>query len=346
MLKTMGVMACLALMPAWAIAGQAPAQSSPAEPVPTLELAQSEEGRILDTVQVVAGNQPGPRMWKVRKGDHVLYVLATVSPLPRGVTWDSAQVEGVIARSQEYIRPPYLGISADVGWISGMRLLPAYLRAKKNPGGATLQQVLPPELYAHWREAKARYLPNDKSVEKQRPIMAAETLYQAALKQSGLGGKPKVTPVVDAAVKRHKLKTVSTAIQIKIKDPKQALQELQAGRFDDAQCLRETLDNIERKLPDVARQANAWAMGDVAELRTRPTQKRPSCLDATLESDFARKRGISDVPQRMRSNWVKAAEDALSRNASTFAVLPLELVAGPDNYLDTMRAKGFEVTAP
>ena len=94
-----------------------------------------------------------------------------------------------------------------------MRLLPAYLRAKKNPGGATLQQVLPPELYAHWREAKARYLPNDKSVEKQRPIMAAETLYQAALKQSGLGGKPKVTPVVDAAVKRHKLKTVSTAIQ-------------------------------------------------------------------------------------------------------------------------------------
>jgi len=52
------------------------------------------------------------------------------------------------------------------------------------------------------------------------------------------------------------------------------------------------------------------------------------------------------VPARLRSNWVKAAEEALTRNASTFAVLSLEYVAGRDNYLDTMRAKGYEVIAP
>lgn len=348
MLKMMGLVACLSMAPAWAFAQSQPAtlQSPPHYAVPTLELAQTSDGRLLDSVEVVAGTQPGPRMWKIKKGDHVLHVLATVSPLPSRMDWDAAQVEGVIARSEEYIRAPYLGISANVGWISGMRLLPAYLRAKKNPGGATLQQVLPPDLYARWSTAKARYLPKNKDVEKQRPMVAAETLYAAALKRSGLGGKPVVSPVIDAAVKRHKLKTTSTAIQLKVDDPKQALQELQAGSFDDAKCMRETLDKIDHKLSDVARQANAWATGDVASLRTRPAQQAPGCLEAVMETDFARKRGIRDVPQRMRSNWIKAAEDALSRNTSTFAVLPLDLVTGNDNYLDAMRAKGYEVIAP
>lgn len=339
-------MLCLLAAPGYALAQAQPVPAQQAQTTVAQEPVQTSEGRMLDSVQVVGGNQPGPRMWKIKKGEHVLHVLATVAPLPSKMEWDSAQVEGTIARSQEYIRAPYMGISANVGWISGMRLLPAYLRAKKNPGGATLQQVLSPALYARWNAAKARYLPNDKGVEKQRPMLAAEALYDAALKRSGLGGKPMVMPVIDAAVKRHKLKVVNTSVQVKVDDPKQALQELQAGRFDDAKCLSETLDNIDQKLPDVVRQANAWATGDVASLRTRPTQKAPGCFEAVLESDFAKKRGIRDVPERMRSNWVKAAEDALSRNTSTFAVLPLEFVAGRGNYLDTMRAKGYEVIAP
>lgn len=344
MLKKIILLACLSIASGHGIAQSTQGDSRTA--TPSVELVQADDGRLLDSVQVVAGNQPGPRMWKIRKGEHVLHVLATVSPLPGGMSWDAAQVEGVIARSQAYIEPPSLGISANVGWISGMRLLPAYLRAKKNPGDATLQQVLSPDLYARWSVAKARYLPRDKGIEKQRPMLAAEALYGAALKRTGLGGKPIVMPVINAAVKRHGLKVVSTGIQIKIDDPKQALKELQAGRFDDAKCLRETLDDIEQKLPDVVRQANAWATGDVASLRTRPAQKAPGCFEAVMESDFVRKRGISDVPQRLRSNWIKAAEDALSRNASTFAVLPLELVTGQDNYLDAMRAQGFEVIAP
>ena len=47
------------------------------------------DDRILDRVEVVAGVQPGPRLWRVRKGDHVLHVLATVSPLPSGMEWDA-----------------------------------------------------------------------------------------------------------------------------------------------------------------------------------------------------------------------------------------------------------------
>ena len=346
MLKSIALVACFAWAPVSAMAQEALAKAPEQMGAPAQDAAQDDGVRILDTVQVVAGHQPGPRMWKVRKGDHVLHVLAVVTPLPKDITWDSAQVEGVISRSQAYITAPYLGISADVGFFGGLHLLPAYMRLRKNPDGATLQQVLSPDLYRRWSAAKARYLPGDEGVEKMRPIIAAEELYDAALKRSGLGGKPKVSPVIDAAVKRHGLKRVSTAIQVKLDDPKKALKEVQAGGFDDAKCLRETLDNIEYKLPDVIRQANAWATGDVAALRTRSARQGPGCLDALVETDFARKHGIRDVPQRLRANWTRAAEDALASNPSTFAVLPLESVVGPDNYLDALRAKGYEVIAP
>ena len=222
MLKSIALVACFAWAPVSAMAQQAPAKAPEQMGAPAQDAAQDDGVRILDTVQVVAGHQPGPRMWKVRKGDHVLHVLAVVTPLPKDITWDSAQVEGVISRSQAYITAPYLGISADVGFFGGLRLLPAYMRLRKNPDGATLQQVLSPDLYRRWSAAKARYLPGDEGVEKMRPIIAAEELYDAALKRSGLGGKPKVSPVIDAAVKRHGLKRVSTAIQVKLDDPKKA----------------------------------------------------------------------------------------------------------------------------
>ena len=306
------------------------------------------DGRILDRVEVVAGVQPGPRLWRVRKGDHVLHVLATVSPLPSGMTWDADYVQGVIARSQEYILPPNLSISANIGLFKGLTLLPALRRTMKNPDGKTLKDVLPPALYARFSVARQRYLPRDRGIEGKRPFVAGEQLYQAALKQNGLGGRSIVTPVLNDAVKRHGLKTTTTGISLKLDDPKAAMVEVQRGHFDDVRCLRQTLDSMDRELPVVARRANAWATGDIATLRALAGKAGSDgdCLSAVTEMDFARKRGIGNVPQRLRAQWLVAAEAALSRNASTFAMMPLEQVVGPDNDLDMLRAKGYEVIEP
>src|SRR5690606_7247298 len=65
--------------------------------------ARAQEGAegIVDLeALVVSGAQPGPGMWKVRKGEHVMHILGTVSPLPRRMEWASDEVEAVIARSQ------------------------------------------------------------------------------------------------------------------------------------------------------------------------------------------------------------------------------------------------------
>ena len=164
---------------------------------------QAQEERVVDLeTLVVSGVQPGPGMWKVSRGDHTLYVLGTVSPLPRRMEWESAEVESVIARSQAVIGPPTVSVgTADVGFFRGITLVPALLRARNNPGKRPLREVVSPDLYARWEVLKARYIGRDRGVERRRPLLAAQELYEAALRRSGLHTTGVIWPVVTAAAK-------------------------------------------------------------------------------------------------------------------------------------------------
>src|SRR5687767_12626712 len=142
--------------------------------------------RYLDTV-VVSGRQPGPGLWRVSKGDHDLWILGTVSPVPKRMEWYSPKTEMVLAQAQEIIGQPGIAASLSAGGMFRAAFaMPTMLRTRKNPDGKTLRDVLPAELYARWSALKAMYLGKDKAVEAWRPIFAAERLYQAALDQAGL----------------------------------------------------------------------------------------------------------------------------------------------------------------
>jgi hypothetical protein len=88
----------------------------------------------LDTV-LVLGEQPGPGLWKVSKGDNVMWVLGTYGPLPQGVTWRSTQVEARIAESQQVLFPGGGGIGVDIGILHGLTLVPSAFWAGKIPEG-------------------------------------------------------------------------------------------------------------------------------------------------------------------------------------------------------------------
>lgn len=45
---------------------------------------------------LVTAERPGPRLWHVSNGEHVLWILGTRSPLPQGMRWRSAEVEEVL----------------------------------------------------------------------------------------------------------------------------------------------------------------------------------------------------------------------------------------------------------
>ncbi|WP_349655535.1 TraB/GumN family protein [Xanthomonas sp. 10-10] len=296
---------------------------------------------------VVRGVQPGPGLWKVRKGEHVLWILGTQSPLPKRLQWQASEVETIIGQSQQVLMAPTVQLDVDMGFFGRLTLLPSAMKAMKNADGRELRELLPPDLYARWSVAKARYIGNDRGVERKRPMLAAGELYQAALKRSGLARSPVIWSVVERAAKRAGIKPTPTALDYKITDPRQALKEFRAGGMDDIACFRSILVTVERDLPTMVERANAWSVGDIEALRQLPREDpQAACMSAMASSEAARKRGIDDLERRMRDHWLGIATTALQRNRNTFAVLPISRLTASDGYLARLQALGYEVEAP
>ena len=80
---------------------------------------------------LINGERPGPGMWRVSKGDHTLWILATLVPLPKQVTWRSHAVETRIASSRVVLAPPE--IVADLWFLGYPDYAGAVIRAERNP---------------------------------------------------------------------------------------------------------------------------------------------------------------------------------------------------------------------
>ena len=63
---------------------------------PAPEPSTAADGNNLEEIEVT-GERPGPRMWRVSNGDHVVWLLGTLEPLPKRMDWRSNEVEAVLA---------------------------------------------------------------------------------------------------------------------------------------------------------------------------------------------------------------------------------------------------------
>ncbi|KAF1692894.1 polysaccharide biosynthesis protein GumN [Pseudoxanthomonas koreensis] len=324
----------------------------PAASVPATGALGEEGPAVVDMdAVVVSGVQPGPGLWRVRKDDHVLYILGTQSPLPRDMTWDAREVREVLAEAGAVLGPPGVSIGADVGFFRGLTLAPSALKAMKNPGGETLDELLPPGLYARWSGLKQRYMGRDRGVEKKRPLIAVYELYKEALDDSRLRQGGIVGPVITRSLKERGMKGTSTALELKIEDPREALADFRKEGLkpQDLECFGDTLDVIESDLPRIAARANAWAVGDLDALRAIPQNRSQveACLSAWTETETARKRGLVDIDARVRDSWLQAVDKALSEHPMSFATMPIDnLLYDRDGYVAGLTARGYRIQAP
>ena len=158
---------------------------------------------------LVSGDQPGPGLWKVMKDDHVLWMLGTLSPLPKEMTWRSRQVAEIIQQADRVI----LG-GVDIKPIYSAPLLLRYMGMRKLPNKAALKQSLPADLYARFTALRDRYAPGDKGIEKLRPSEAIKTLYYKALGSEGLSQDDVSNVAVERLAKEHDLDPVKVRVKI------------------------------------------------------------------------------------------------------------------------------------
>jgi hypothetical protein len=314
-------------------------------PPPEPELAPEAAAAAPATV-VVEGRRPGPGVWKVSKGDHVMWVFGLYSPLPQKMEWDAARVERLVAKSQEVLMPP--GASIEMSFFRELTLLPSMIGMEKNPDGARLQDVLPADVYARWQALKGKYIGADDGIERDRPFFAAEKLLHAGLKKNGLAYSTAVGDQVEKIAKQNKVKLTQTMLAIELDDPKRTLKEFKKMQMEDRGCFTKTLERLDGDIDAMRARANAWANGNMAEItRLDYVERDEACGDALLNSPLAKTTPeLQNVRERIRAGWLKAAEKSLADNTSTFVLLRMKDVVGPKSYLADLQAKGYTVESP
>jgi hypothetical protein len=320
------------------------------EPPPLPAAAQVDGAEEAPTRIIVEGRRPGPGVWKVSKGDHVMWIFGVYSPLPKKMEWDDSRVERLVKGSQELLMPPVFsaGLAGFGGFLRGLTALPSLIGIENNPDDATLHDVLPADVYARWTVAKQKYIGNGENLERLRPILAAERLKEAAYDQNGLSGNSEIIGRIVEIAQKNKVKKTFTGVSFVVKDPRGLLKDIKGSQMEDLPCFTRTLDNIESELSAMHMGANAWANGNIAEIKDLDLSDRDlACKDAVAASPAMRKAaGIDNLIERLRQSWMVAAEKALGDNPSTFAVLQLQNILGPDGALAALQARGYTVESP
>jgi hypothetical protein len=307
--------------------------------------SEGENGELPEVV--VTGEQPGPGLWQVRKGDHVLWVLGEVSALPKRMKWKANGIDRILASSQAMLWYPGVQLDSNIGAVSIVLLLPSLIGVEDLPDGATLGQVLPTPVYARWTVQRQKYLGNSGRLERLRPFIAADRLANAAHDKADLTDGGEVDSTVRKLAKKYRVKSVDAAYHIFIKDPKALVKKFKKTSLDESACFNYRLDELEYSLAESTLQANAWATGNVGALKSS-LEKEPvnPCWHGLGDISFVKDLGVEDIVPSVNDAWLKAAEKSLLENEVSFAVLGMGDVLRPDGLLATLKSRGYTVLGP
>jgi uncharacterized protein YbaP (TraB family) len=305
--------------------------------------------QALDGIEVA--DQPGPKMWRVSRDEHELWIIGTVAPTPVDLKWNSREVQAVVRESDEVLAYVNYGIHLGVrNAFTVMRYLPQLMKLRNNPDGALLRDLLPADQYARWtRLHLAAYGKPADDEEKWRPMFVADDLYAQTLKSRGLTGSDVIWPRLIALAGESKVpvnrRTFSTKIENE--DPKKLLAEFRDfPRQVEIDCLVATMDHIEKRLPLADAGARAWSIGDIAPLQADLSwTSHASCTEAAFNASSLHGRMEAQLEQG-REYWRGIVSYALLNKQTTVTALPIRVLLGPDSLLDYLRNSGFLVESP
>jgi uncharacterized protein YbaP (TraB family) len=320
------------------LAAVSPTAPNAIAPPPTVAPAPPSSEPMAEVV--VSGEHEGPRLWKVHKGDHVLYILGTVTPLPKKMVWQSDGVETLLLHTDEVVPAwPAFGIGANP--FTALRVWFQWRSMQKSPDSMNLHEVLPPQLYTRFAALKARYAPKDSKLDELRPGFAAQRLLDEALDASGLTIRNEVQRTVLKLARQHGVKIHQD--KLKVEHPVDVLKDVNKMPLSgEISCLEAVVGRLETDIGPMQARARAWALGDVDTLRKlNHSDDRTACIEAVSTSNRVR-----DLIARAQEDWFLSVEDALARNHTTLAVQSMDLLLGDKGTLAILRKEGYQVEGP
>jgi len=284
---------------------------------------------------VVTAERAGPGMWHVHRGAANVWILGSISPLPRDITWRSKQVESVLESTSQVLvqKPLEISIPRILWMLIADR---KYLMVR---GGKRLQDVLPPDLHARFAAQRSKVSDEADKWERYRPIIAAAFLQQAAFHQVNLSMRLDLGAALRALAKKHGVRVEEIKVA-GVSDMLEALKTMPAAT--ERTCVEASLSTLESGLPRLVERAQAWAGGNVERIENLPELKEVDACRTALDAG----KGALDVIGRIRQTWLENIEKHLQSAGTTIAVINLDMLLERGGLLDELRAKGYEIEAP
>jgi len=284
---------------------------------------------------VVTGERTGPGMWHVHRGAAQVWILGSMSPLPKGITWRATQVEKVLdGAGQALVQKPF-----EIGVARILWLLITERSVLMVRGGKRLKDVLPAELHARFAAQRAKYTNDANKWERFRPLIAAAFLQQAAFHQVGLSTRLDLGAAVRTLAKKHRVRVEEVKIA-GVGDVMDALKVLPPATEN--ACVDASLVTVERDLPRLLDRAQAWASGNIERIGKLREPAEVDACRAALDSGV----GAADLIARIRRTWVGTIEKYLQTPGVTLVVLNMDMLLEPGGVLDELRSLGYDVDAP
>jgi uncharacterized protein YbaP (TraB family) len=284
---------------------------------------------------LVTGERTGPGMWHVHHGAAQVWILGSMSPLPKDITWRATQVEQVLdSANQVLVQKPF-----DIGIARILWILLTERSVLMVGGGKRLKDVLPADLHARFSIQRAKYKEAPDKWERFRPLIAAAFLQQTAFHQVHLSTRLDLGAAMRTLAKKHHVRVEEIKIA-GVSDVLEALKTMPPATENT--CVAAALVTVESDLPRLVERAQAWASGNVERIAKLREPAEVDACRAALDTGV----GAADLIARMRQTWFGTIEKHLQDGGVTVAVMNMDMLLEPGGVLDELRAKGYEVDAP
>jgi hypothetical protein len=170
--------------------------------------------------------------------------------------------------------------------------------------------------------------------------------------------------IIGRTASKHNVKvtTPNVTLKINVEKPRQALKNFAKINLPDVQCFADTIHGVDAEIEALKLRANAWARGEIDELRRlfSATHKvdcvaelQNAALMGSLGSELGAQQAVDNLKAELmrvgleaRQKWLAAAEKALASNATTFAMLSVDQLMRADGFLNELRLRGYQIDEP
>ena len=250
---------------------------------PGLAAGQTNASTATAEEIIVTGRQPGPPMWRVSNGENVLWIFPQLAPVPKDMTWESNKAAAVIAEAQEVLELPNIKCQRLAAVVHEPRQSFPRHATRETAGvatadGRTLEEVLPPELYARFVVLQARYFPDEaEEFVELRPLVAGGRMIGTIQRKEGLGGDQDIMKAIQQLIRRNRgIERTKIEVEVDLEgsfgDLAQRAEDLTAS-LDPAvelECFESQLRRMEEDIDEMRSRANSWARGYIDEFRGIP----------------------------------------------------------------------------